>query len=83
MSSLPQEVVYLLFACGWVKFKDKHPPVLVLSPFSLEVGDIIDEWTKKYTSWKNNGNILSNFPLLVYWYKKAGLNLLVSNGLAW
>ena len=68
IESLPQEMQQKFFECGWIfdPKKKLHCPVLVLSPFSIKDGSIIEEWLKKYHTFTDN---MERMPYLIYWYQ--------------
>jgi hypothetical protein len=66
--SLPLEMRSMLLECCWTKWKDVPQPVLILSPFSINDGDIIKEWVGMYNKVAKAGN-MDNMQYIVYWYQ--------------
>jgi hypothetical protein len=66
--SMPSEMRSMLLECCWAKWNNVPQPILILSPFSINDGEIIEEWVRMYKKMANLGN-LDRMQYLVYWYQ--------------
>ena len=65
IKSLPDEIREKFGDCVWVKWKGVPRACLVLSPYELESGEVLDLWCQQYS--ETNAFQL-NVKHLIYWY---------------
>ena len=65
IKSLPDAIREMFGDCVWVKWKSVPRACLVLSPYELERGDVLELWCEQYT--KTNAFDRS-VQHLIYWY---------------
>ena len=68
IASLTQEMQSEFFNVGWAEWNGKGCPLLILSPFSIGDGPIIEDWVRHYSKCKGVPN---KIPHLVYWYQRG------------
>ena len=68
IASLTKEMQSEFFDVCWTKWNGHGCPLLILSPFSIKDGPIIEEWVRQYINCKG---VLNKMPHLVYWYQQG------------